>query len=321
MVHSTVQLNTAGTASLECFVLDERISSKFTKTRPALIVCPGGAYMKLAQREGEPVAMRFLGLGYHVFVLRYPVLVTGAPKAPGRMPQTDPHSHYPEQVFSLMRAMTYVRAHADAWGIDETRIYALGFSAGGHVVGSLAEHWDDPELLARGSFTAEETKPSGVVLCYPMVSANLVKDIVAASDHAQVPAGIQDAGGRYEATPKQMAELQVEALFGSKIPTEADYEALDLRLHVRPDMPRAFVWQTAADDVLHAHETTEFVGALQRVGVPCEYHLFQTGHHGMSLADRTSNAYPQDVNVPASVWVQLAHTWLSLDGAPFNHAL
>lgn len=315
MIHDIVSLNDAGTATLECFVLDNQISSRATKTRPAMVICPGGAYLKLARREAEPVAARFLGLGYDAFILRYPVYVTGMPAAPGAKPQVDPTSHYPEQLFSLMQAMAYVRRHADEWDIDATRIYALGFSAGGHVVGSLAERWDDADLLSHGGLTATETKPRGVVLCYPMVTATLVQDVEAA---AKAPASQTVPGG---VTPTQLAEVQALAVFGKPDPTQADYDALDLRKHVRPDMPRTFVWQTAADDTLRAYETADFVAALMRAGVDCEFHLFQNGPHGISLADETSSSEPRHVNAAAARWVELAQTWLALDGGPINRPL
>ena len=41
--------------------------------RPAVIVCPGGAYRYKSEREGDPVAMRFLAAGIHAFVLQYSV--------------------------------------------------------------------------------------------------------------------------------------------------------------------------------------------------------------------------------------------------------
>lgn len=315
MIHDMVRLNDAGTATLECFVLDNRISSRATKTRPAVVICPGGAYLKLAQREAEPVAARFLGMGYDAFVLRYPVYVTRMPAAPGERLQVDTTSHYPEQLFSLMMAMAYVRRHAGEWDIDAGRIYALGFSAGGHVVGSLAEHWDDSVLLARGKFAADEVRPRGVVLCYPMVTATLVQDVQAA---AKAPADHVGPGG---VTPAQLAEVQTLAVFGKADPSEVDYDALDLRKHVRTDMPRTFVWQTAADNTLRAYETADFVAALMRAGVECEFHLFQEGPHGISLADETTSSEPRHVNAAAATWVELAQTWLALDGAPINRPL
>ena len=320
MIYKNVQLNTAGTASLECFVLDSQINTFYAKTRPAIIVCPGGAYEKVSHREGEPVAMRFLGMGYQVFVLHYPVLVVGPPSQPGRLPKTDPRALYPEPLYALMRAMAYVHAHASDWDINEERIYAMGFSAGGHVVGSLAEHWDDPALLERGSMRADETRPRGILLCYPMVTVNLGKDRIAAAEAVKGSSSAEERD-KYGLTPKQAAELQLQAVFGSKIPGEEDYDALDLRKHIRSDMPRTFVWQTATDDLLRAYETSEFVTTLMKAGVPCEFHLFQCGQHGMALADKTTSATPGDVNPAASNWVALAQTWLDRDGSPINHAL
>ena len=41
--------------------------------RKAMIVCPGGGYGWLSEREGEPVALQYFAAGLNVFVLRYSV--------------------------------------------------------------------------------------------------------------------------------------------------------------------------------------------------------------------------------------------------------
>ena len=41
--------------------------------RPAVLICPGGAYHWVSDRENEPVALQFLARGYNVFVLKYSV--------------------------------------------------------------------------------------------------------------------------------------------------------------------------------------------------------------------------------------------------------
>ena len=65
-----IQSSGRHTAVLECYVLDmsERIR---WKDRPAVILCPGGAYRFTNDRESEPLACAFLAEGYHVFSLRY----------------------------------------------------------------------------------------------------------------------------------------------------------------------------------------------------------------------------------------------------------
>ena len=41
------------------------------KDLPMIVVCPGGGYGFVSAREAMPVALRFVGMGYCAFVLRY----------------------------------------------------------------------------------------------------------------------------------------------------------------------------------------------------------------------------------------------------------
>ncbi len=296
MLHETFSLNEEGTASLEAFVLDRSISYRKYCTRPAMIVCPGGGYMLLATREQEPIAARFLGFGYDTFILRYPVYFKGRPEN-GALPPVDPDSAYPRPLSYLMRAMAFIHENASRWGIDETRIYACGFSAGGHLVATLAEHWDDPEILKlAGGLPPELTRPRGVVMAYPMISAS-----IALHPH-RVPLELQG----------QFAYMK-RALFGTDDPSQEAIERVDLRLGVRPDMPRVFIWGTAEDEMVPAEEIAGFVQALARANVPVEAHLFQCGLHGKALFDETTALYPQEVDRRGARWVDLARTWLRLD--------
>lgn len=297
MLFSSVHLAGEGAPTLDCYVLDSAIATGRKKSRPAILICPGGGYLKTSTREGEVVAARFLGMGYDAFVLCYHTYVMEPPQRVGEPPVCDPLSHYPLQVVDLMRAMAYVRSHAGEWGIEEERIYALGFSAGGHVVGSLAERWDDAELLGMAGATADEVRPRGVLLCYPMVNGRLVREV-------PVIAGMPAATS---------AMLLSRALFGGDDPSNVDYDRVDLGLHLRPDMPRMFVWQTAEDELLHAEDTVSFAAGAMAMGVSCELHVFQRGRHGMSLCDRTSSSKDADVDAAAARWVGLAQTWLELD--------
>lgn len=290
-------LSEDGRARLDCYLLDPEVATGSHKTRPALLILPGGAYLSLAHREGEPVAARFLGMGFDVFVLRYHVYVTVPPTGPDGMLQVDDSSHYPVQIVDAMRAMAYVRAHADQWDIDAERVYALGFSAGANVAGSLTERFDDEELLALAGTTAEVVRPSGLILSYPMISAERL---------CQVEPG---------ATPDQVkgAELVKRAVFGKDDPSAEDYAQVDLRQHVRPDMPRTFMWQTSEDEVVASYETTELVALLQRAGVPVEYHLYERGIHGLALADQSTASRENLLNNEAATWVELCANWLALD--------
>ena len=66
MRHETILLSVPGAqgpAELTAYVPDNFPELGIDRRRPALIICPGGGYAFLSDREGEPVALRFAGLG------------------------------------------------------------------------------------------------------------------------------------------------------------------------------------------------------------------------------------------------------------------
>ncbi len=129
-------------ATLEGYLLDCELSFGQEKTRPAIVVCPGGGYLYCSPREGEPVALRYAASGFHAFVLRY---------STGR----DAGGFAPLEEISW--AIGYIREHAEAWSIAPERIVTCGFSAGGHLA------------LAAGLMA--ENKPNAMILGYPATCA------------------------------------------------------------------------------------------------------------------------------------------------------
>lgn len=139
---------------LTAFILSPRAGDPSHK-RPAVVICPGGGYDHCSAREGEPVALRFMALGYHAFVLNYSV-------APSR---------YPMALLQLAKTVALVRAHAAEWNVDPDRIVVMGFSAGGHLACSLGTSWHKDFInLALGT-AREQIKPDGMVLCYPVITS------------------------------------------------------------------------------------------------------------------------------------------------------
>ena len=63
--------------TLTTYVLKDSQELLDGKKRPAIIICPGGAYLSCSDREGEAVALRFASMGYHTFVLRYSTYMEG----------------------------------------------------------------------------------------------------------------------------------------------------------------------------------------------------------------------------------------------------
>ncbi len=117
---------------------------------PAVVICPGGAYVGCSPREAEPIAIQFCAAGFKAFVLDYCV-------APVR---------YPESLIDLSNAVKCVRRYADKWNVDEDKIAVIGFSAGGHLAASLGTLWNtEPAIKTEDKCN----KPNALILGYPVI--------------------------------------------------------------------------------------------------------------------------------------------------------
>ena len=139
--------------TLLCYALSPSDELPALRKRPAVVLCPGGAYCFRSDREAEPVAMRYLAAGVHVFVLAYSV-------APAR---------YPCAALELAQAVRMIRQNADAWHVLPDQVYVSGFSAGGHLAASLGTLWDEP-VFHQAFPEGASWRPDGMLLCYPVIS-------------------------------------------------------------------------------------------------------------------------------------------------------
>jgi acetyl esterase/lipase len=159
MRHETVQLSVPGAdgpTELITYVPDNYSELGLDRTRPAIILCPGGGYQCLSPREDEPVALRFAGLGYAVFSLHYHVA---------------PQARYPIPQRQLLVAIDHVRTHCERYHVDPKAIVPMGFSAGGHLAGCAATLWKEPEIVEPLGKSADAYRPDGAVLCYSVVTS------------------------------------------------------------------------------------------------------------------------------------------------------
>ena len=125
------------------------------QNRPMVLLCPGGGYEFLSDREGDILALQFMAMGYHAAVLHYSV----APAV------------YPTALTELACAMQIIRSHSEEWNILEGKVYVLGCSAGGHLAASLGVKWKEKWL---GEFVGADTeilRPDGLILCYPVITS------------------------------------------------------------------------------------------------------------------------------------------------------
>jgi acetyl esterase/lipase len=123
---------------------------------PAIIVCPGGSYLRLASNhEGRQVANYLNSLGVAAFVLRY---------------RLGPKYHHPIELGDAQRAIRLLRSHAGEWRLDSARIGIMGFSAGGHLAVSASTHFDAGKRDAADVVERASSRPDVAILGYPVVS-------------------------------------------------------------------------------------------------------------------------------------------------------
>ncbi len=121
------------------------------RVRPAILIIPGGGYEHVSQREGEPIALRFLVREYVTCVLKYSV---------------KPHV-FPTALREAAMAMRYIRENAQELGVNPRMVGAMGFSAGGHLCGCLGTMYDAPEVADIGA--GQLLRPDALGLCYPVL--------------------------------------------------------------------------------------------------------------------------------------------------------
>ena len=98
-----------------------------TAVKGAVLICPGGAFQfRSDQPEGVAVAQALSARGYQSFVVDY---------------RLRPYTQQ-EGALDLARAVRFVRAHAEDYGIDPADIAVMGFSAGGILSGEMLLHFD-----------------------------------------------------------------------------------------------------------------------------------------------------------------------------------
>lgn len=225
----------------------EKISPR--RQRPGVLILPGGGYSHVSPREGEPVALRFAAKGYQAFALEYTCAPAGFPVA----------------IREACMAMAYIRQHADAFEMDPNQVAALGFSAGGHLCGTLGTMYDCPEVADLGS--KELLRPDALILCYPVAV---------------------QWGRTHEGT------------FANISMGDSDLrQRLSLDHLVRPDMPPVFLWHTRDDGSVPVRNSLILAQALEEQGADFAMHIYRHGPHGLSTADEM--VYPVE-EVPESSW-------------------
>ncbi|WP_232318500.1 alpha/beta hydrolase [Sphingomonas sp. TDK1] len=232
----------------------------------AVLIFPGGGYRRIViDKEGYETARWLVGHGYTAFVLFY--------RLPGEGWTAGPDV----ALADAQRAMRIVRARAANYGIQQGRMVAMGFSAGGHLCGDLATRFDLPLYTAIDDADRLSSRPDAAALLYAVQSMR---------------APLAHAGSR-------------ELLLGGNAGAALE-RAHTPALHVTDRTPPCFLVHAEDDGTVPVENTLEMRAALKARGVSAETHLFAQGGHGFGIGLAAGK--------PAAAWPELFRQWvLSLE--------
>ena len=239
------------------------------EVRPAMLVIPGGGYSAVChEREGKPIALAFYDRGFNAFVLNYRV---------------GPNDHYPSQLIDASSAIVHIKDNAEKFSIDTDRVYALGFSAGGHLCGSLAILHGDEDVLNHLGIERGYNRPRACILCYPVVSCF-----------------VETHGSSFEYLLGRPAyDIAAE-----------ERSAVSLEFNVSSDSAPVFIWHTAEDELVPTNGSFALAQEYVRKKIPVMFHIYPYGTHVLALANKTTECgNPLWVQPLAEGWVDTAIEW------------
>lgn len=160
MIQQTISLAGKGSlpqACMKTYIMEDSPELAINK-RPVVIVCPGGGYEFLSDREGEVLALQYVAMGYHAVVLNYSI----APAV------------FPAAFLEMGRCVQLLRQKAEEWHIAADKIVVEGSSAGGHVAAGYCMFWKE-DFIAEGigleDSDREILRPNGMILNYPVITS------------------------------------------------------------------------------------------------------------------------------------------------------
>ncbi len=183
-----------------------------------------------------------------------------------------PRYHHPVPLMDAARAVRTTRHRATSWGIDPKRIGILGFSAGGHLAATLATRFTTGDSSNADPLEHQSSRPDLAILLYPVIT---MADPFA---HAR---------SREHLLGKDAADEQINLLSNER--------------HVSQQTPPTFIFHTADDPAVPVENALQFATALRSHRIPFELHVYESGSHGVGLAQ----------NYPAlKSWPTLCASWL-----------
>ena len=223
----------------------------------AVMLCPGGGYGFLAwDNEGEEQARWLNALGVTAFILRYRLPAEGW-DAPATVPLAD-----------AQRGLRLIRSRAKDYGLNPDAVAVLGFSAGGHLAGSLATRAGETTYAPVDDADRLSSRPDLAGLIYPVVS---------------MEAAFTHAGSR-------------DNLLGNSADVAARRRA-SVELDLTAETPPIFLAHASDDGTVPIANSLALYQAMIAAKRPGELHTFDKGGHGFGVRLPAAT--------PASAWPTL----------------
>ena len=243
----------------------------------AMIVFPGGGYNHHFSGEGANIAKLYNSAGNTSFVVDYRLGTLG--QANGITPRPEPTNDYHAILSDGIRAVKYVRANAEEFGIDPDKIAVIGFSAGGHLCTMLSTHFDfaiDAPEYVPDVIDEVSARPDATVLSYPVVTL------------------LEPYTHDYTAKAFTHGDKELAQRFSGE-------------LSVTDKTSPIFMWHRRTDPTAPPQNSIQLALALQENNIPYELHVFAKGNYGHGGA---INSYDEIETDPSGKWFELSLAFL-----------
>lgn len=217
-----------------------------------IILASGGAYGSVCNMaEAFPVASKLNELGYSCFILCYRV----AKKA------TMKRGLYPRPSEDFVRCYNLIKDNEKLFKVDASLYNAIGFSAGGHLVGVMG-------LDEVGCKKYNIPLPKKLILVYPLLNLESLK------------------GGM-----KLVFSL---GLFG-KMFAKKENHMYSINKTFNENYPVTYLVQAADDTLIPVEESKKFIEDLNKLNIKAKINIIEKGSHGFGLGSNLfSSSWVED---------------------------
>ncbi|MCA9179508.1 MAG: alpha/beta hydrolase fold domain-containing protein [Planctomycetales bacterium] len=215
---------------------------------PAFVWVHGGGWQAGNKESGLRRLPELVGQGFVAATIEY--------RLTGEAP-------FPAQIEDCKCAIRFLRAHAEQYHIDASRIAVGGSSAGGHLAALLGTSGDVKELEGSGGWPDQSSRVQAVL------------DLYGPTDFKQFVTTEGYEGHNRDGSPES------KLLGGGEVLTKLDgIKRLNPITYVDKDDPPFLIIHGRADRTVPLNQSESLHAALQAAGVASKLHVIDGAGHG-----------------------------------------